>query len=253
MLPQDQSTQVEPGDATEVPNEGMLGQEEGVDTFDDQDSGLDYDAAQQAIQAAETLRQDVNRMRSVYDQNFAQFQSEAQRREEELMDQLASFQTADMSEEDRAAFYAERGQEKLSRREQAIQQREDALQSREQQTQWRGFFSDRLGVPTEELVTDQGLAEFYTSGWAGVERMVDAQTSYIEELESVLATNNLPIPREQPITRQPQGRRAPNVRTRVEDGPPPKRGSFYSLPWNERAEIIRRIEAGEMKAEDVQI
>lgn len=253
MLPADQTTQVVPGNESEVPDEGMLAQGEADDTFVEQESGLDYDAAQEAIQMAEKLRGDVSRMRSVYDQNFAQFQAESQRREDELLEQLAAFQTADMSEEDRAAFYADRSQEKLTRREQALQQREDALLSREQQTRWQEFFSDRLGVPAEELVTDQGLAEFYTSGWSGVEQMHDALTGYIAELESVLAEHNLPVPRNQPMAAQPQTRRAPNVRARVEDGPPPKKGSFYSLPWDQRAEVIRRIEAGELKAEDVQL
>lgn len=209
--------------------------------------------ATEAQERADKLTADIANIKSQNDRQMFQMQNEYAREREEIDERMADLEMRDMDDDAKVVYLQNREVERLERYGSNLEDREYQLQQRESMLAWNDFFVNRMGIEPTAVSIDQSFDEFHAQGWAASEQAIVDLRTRNEQLESLIAANNLTVPNA-PATkvRGPVGKKPPKVQTKTPGTPPGKR-RLADIPIAEREEIFGAFERGEIAAEDMPV
>lgn len=112
---------------------------------------------------------DLNRMKSVFQQQQAQQARQAQQREQQYQQQLDAERMRGMDENQRKAYEQQRMVEANQQLWQQNQQMAYALQQSQQAQEYVNWFRER-GVPASELSYDGDMDDLLARGWQAIDK-----------------------------------------------------------------------------------
>lgn len=133
------------------------------------------DAGQQELQRLQELlaqrERDVNNVKSTLQRQLSQQQRQWEEERQQMQEELRKVQMASLDDDERAEYQRNLQLEQAGQWQKRAQELEQKLQEREAIESYTQFFIEQ-GVPTGQLVRDQGVDALVQSGWTGVQAII---------------------------------------------------------------------------------
>lgn len=151
------------------------------------------DAAEILKQEALKLRDDINKMKSVFQKREAQMEKEFKTQQRKLEEQLETARVAGMDEDARKAYEATRGNKKVGELEEELSKLRSEKESAEN---YRNAIDQFLeaGVPKSALADTGDLNELVNSGWNWMIKHQRELKEELEKLKTPKSAQPLPVP-----------------------------------------------------------
>lgn len=161
------------------------------------------DRLQQLEAELKARTEDINKLKSTYDKKISQTERQYQEEVERLRNEIKSTKLSTMTDEQKRKYEQDLKLEEAEQWRKKAQTYEQQMYEQQVSSNYIEYFTS-IGVPKEQLITNQGAETLVQSGWDGLRSVMTDYQTKLKEYESK-ANPQQPLPEQQP----PQQGRSP--------------------------------------------